>query len=154
VGSRWRTARRAAAAAPVEGAGRNVGRWPTMLMLAAALSLGSFAAGLTEAATNVCAGRCHGGQFSAYKKGTLYRMDFLMYCMYRAWSNDVNVSYAPANSCATGYVQIPYYLYYTSWSHPCFNYAAPGDLLWTLDPGGSYVGVYQFPCCDGLCYGV
>ncbi|MFO0896794.1 MAG: hypothetical protein U0836_05115 [Pirellulales bacterium] len=153
VASRWRAKRHACCEASFSAVRAASPPWLAILTLASALLLGSFAAGLTASAPT-CAGRCHDGSWSAYKQGTSYRMDFLMYCTYRAWSNDTNVAYAPSNSCAKGYVQVPYYLYLTNWSHPCVQYAPAGDLLWTMDSGGSYVGSYQFPCCDGLCYGV
>lgn len=151
--SRWRAAHRASGG-PASAAIRPASTpWFAILTLASALLLGSFAAGLT-ASPVTCAGRCHDGVWSAYRQGTSYRMDFLMSCAYRAWSNDTNVAYAPSNSCAKGYVQIPYYLYQTSWSHPCSTYAPSGDLLWTTDIGGTQVGAGYFSCCDGLCYGV
>jgi hypothetical protein len=153
---RWRRLKATAA----QGEGGPPGRrsralqWAT---LAALLVLAAVAA--TAYSQTWCAARCINTAitWSAYRKGTNYRIDFLDGgCIYRAWTTSPGFAYAPVNACAKAYVMKPYYLAMVTWNHPCKDYAATGDLLFTLDPlSGEWEGPYYFPCCDsyGACYG-
>lgn len=150
---RWRVRRTLAPAAFVPAAETAGARWLTILALGASLSLATLAARPSLAAPTVCAGRCHNGIWSAYKQGTIYRMDFITNCKYRAWSTDTVIPYASANACTGGYTTAYYYLVSTTWSHACWQYAPAGDLMRTWDYGGTFEGPYSFQCCTNKCYG-
>jgi len=152
--SRWRQRHTGGEVVASSNARTSTG-WLAMLALGASLTLTAFAANNGHAAPTLCATRCHNGVWSAYRQGFIYRIDFIFDCKFRAWSTDFTVPYAPTAGCTAGFVNVPYYLVYSTIPHACNGYAQTGDLMYTMRANGTTVDVFQFQCCnpEGTCYG-
>jgi hypothetical protein len=156
VASRWRVRRTSNALLPVVASSGNSSRWVALLALGASLALASFAATDTVASPNVCGGRCHAGVWSAYRQGFSYRMDFILNCKYRAWSNNHLIPYSSANGCTGGFVTVPYWLVYSVKPSACNGFTPVGDLMHTTNLDGTAADFLEFQCCNptGTCYGM